>query len=75
MYIMEFIGVVIYATRIRNAFVYNSTNGTDAIFASYVGAPHHLDLAATRDAMAVMSTFFADCILVWAVTVLGYLWA
>jgi hypothetical protein len=64
-YIMEFVGVAIYATRIQNAFVYDSTYVTDVL-----GASHHLDLAAMRDTMAVMSTSFADCILIWAVTIL-----
>jgi hypothetical protein len=64
MYAMSLAAVSIWATRIRVAFIYHSTDGADGIFAYFLTAPHHLSLVLGRDVMAVLMTFFADFILV-----------
>jgi hypothetical protein len=61
---MALVALSIWAARIGYAFIWDSSEGSEGMVATFEEAPHHFAFALVRDIMAVMMTVIADCILV-----------
>jgi hypothetical protein len=64
LYSMAIVALGIWVARIRYAFTFNNTGGSDGVLFAFYFMFDHSALVIARDVMAIAMSFVADCILV-----------